>query len=251
MGVRVYKEIENGDKFERLTVICRSTRPACYPHFYWDCQCDCGTFKTVSDNKLKARQVRSCGCLRREVSAIRMRAAARIHGEAVHGQETPEFYTWTSIIARTTNPNCANWARYGALGVTICERWRNSYQTFLADVGRRPSSLHSIDRYPDPFGNYEPGNVRWATAKQQGQNRRNNHLLTINGITKCLSAWEDQYGLPPRILSRRIKYNWPIEKLFSPSRRNAAQPRVESKPVVLTGTITTLPTTTTTKTKGA
>lgn len=233
MGVRVYKQIVVGDRLGRLVVLGPSRKKAVYPHFYWRCLCDCGEVRLATDNKLKRGEIRSCGCLRRETASVNGKNR-RVHGEAIHGQETPEFLTWNSIVSRTTSPSCANWPRYGAIGVTIHPRWRNSFQAFLADVGRRPSDKHSIDRYPDPFGNYEPGNVRWATAKEQGRNRRNNHRLTINGETLCLSEWEERHGLPKRILSRRIKYGWPLESLFlPPSRsnnisRNAAQSKSES-----------------------
>jgi hypothetical protein len=74
--------------------------------------------------------------------------------------------------ARCYYPKASEYARYGGRGITVCDRWRESYEAFLADVGRKPSRAHSIDRFPDVDGNYEPGNVRWATAKEQADNRR-------------------------------------------------------------------------------
>ena len=78
------------------------------------------------------------------------------------------------MLDRCFNPGCKDWHRYGGRGITVCERWRD-YNNFLADMGRKPSPALSIDRYPDNNGNYEPGNCRWATAKQQSANRRNSH----------------------------------------------------------------------------
>jgi hypothetical protein len=85
---------------------------------------------------------------------------------------TPEYQTWANIIKRCTNPKTPNYRYYGGRGIAICSRWRDSFQAFLADMGRRPSPRHSIDRYPNNDGHYEPGNCRWATAKEQRQNQR-------------------------------------------------------------------------------
>lgn len=186
--------------------------------------CDCESRRQVSDNKLKAGEIRSCGCLRRETCGATGKTN-RTHGEAVHGQETPEFQVWQGIIGRTTNPKDPRWRYYGAMGVTVDSRWRESYEMFLADVGRRPSDEHSIDRYPDPNGNYEPSNVRWATAKEQARNRRDNKFLTVNGETHCWAAWEELCGLPKRIIAKRVSQGWPLtEVLLQPSARPKAMP---------------------------
>src|SRR5208337_856030 len=98
----------------------------------------------------------------------------RIHGDALVEMHPfhkhPLFPTWKGMLGRCHDPSQLGYARYGALGVTVCERWRNSFEAFIADMGPKPSSRHaaySIDRYPDPCGNYEPGNCRWATDVEQ------------------------------------------------------------------------------------
>lgn len=93
------------------------------------------------------------------------------NGDAARGRVAPEYHAWKGMIKRCTNKKNRGWPNYGGRGITVCERWRESYLTFLADVGRRPSSKHSLDRIAND-GNYEPGNVRWATRKQQINNRR-------------------------------------------------------------------------------
>jgi len=217
-----HKQIQVGDRFGRLTVYWRSDRKGAGWHFWWDCVCDCGNEKQVSDNKLKSGEVKSCGCLRREACSA-IGKTNRTHGEGVHGQETPEFRAWISMVSRTTNPSDPRWRYYGARGVKVDSRWIGSYETFLADVGRRPSDKHSIDRYPDPNGNYEPRNVRWATPKQQARNRRVNQVLTIGSESHCYSEWEEIKNLPKHIISKRISQGWPLnEELLRPSRRATA-----------------------------
>lgn len=124
----------------------------------WTCLCDCGKRKVIVRSSLTSGHSNSCGCLRN-----------KSNGEANnYKKRSPEYIAWTGIIARCedkTNPN------YGGRGITICPEWRHDYPAFLAHVGRRPSQKHSIDRI-DNNGSYEPGNVRWATAKMQVANRR-------------------------------------------------------------------------------
>lgn len=94
----------------------------------------------------------------------------RIHGHAAGNAETPTYRNWKSMFTRCTNPNAPHFDRYGGRGVSVCERWR-SFANFLEDMGERPSPRHTLDRYPDNDGNYEPGNCRWATMQQQARNR--------------------------------------------------------------------------------
>lgn len=104
--------------------------------------------------------------------------AADTHGNTRHGQSrsaatdkaTPTYRSWVSMLARCNNPKASNYARYGGRGIRVCERW-HSFEVFLADVGERQPGT-TLDRFPDPNGNYEPGNVRWATPKQQAESRR-------------------------------------------------------------------------------
>lgn len=125
---------------------------------------------------------------------------------------TPEYAAWEHIVQRCTNPKCKAWKNYGARGITICGEWRNSFEAFFARVGVRPSPKHSIDRYPDNDGNYEPGNVRWATIQEQSRNRRSNRLITFNGETKCLKDWARSFGVSYQSLQRRLRKNVPFDK---------------------------------------
>lgn len=133
----------------------------------WRCVCDCGAKNAVRASHLKGGISKSCGCLSREVA----RAHATKHGEVINGSRSPEYLAWQSMRSRCRNPNNKRFQEYGGRGIAICERWE-IFENFLADMGRKPSPRHSLDRYPNNDGNYEPGNCRWATATEQNRNRR-------------------------------------------------------------------------------
>jgi hypothetical protein len=174
---------------------------------YWFCQCDCGKRKLIHVCVLRASAI-GCGCRRGEN-----------HGRT----STTEYRIWCGMIQRCTNPNHDAYHRYGGRGVKICERWRQSFSAFLQDMGPRPTPKYSLDRYPKNDGDYEPGNCRWATSKEQGRNTRVNHVVTFNGQTRCLAEWANITGIGEVTLRYRIaKFKWPIEKaLTTPARAKA------------------------------
>jgi len=152
-----------GTRFGRLTVIgmtIRGQRSWCL------CRCDCGGERTIRLSSLRSGDTESCGCIVSETA----RATSLRHGDCI-GKPTTEWVAWKSMHQRCIDPNCENWPRYGGRGITVCERWQ-SFANFLANMGRKPSAAHSLDRYPDNDGNYESGNCRWASASEQARNRR-------------------------------------------------------------------------------
>lgn len=150
--------VKIGDRFGRLLVVADAGRTKARNIIY-NCLCICGNKKTIPSGRLRNGNTRSCGCLLRD----RM---------TVHGLRwTAEYEVWKTMKQRCYNPRNKRFSYYGARGIVVCERWRKSFSDFLADVGLRPSQKHSLDRIKNE-GNYEPGNVRWATAKQQANNRR-------------------------------------------------------------------------------
>lgn len=178
---------------------------------YWMCRCDCGNTKPIGRGALFAG-ADSCGCEGRK----RIGNRQRTHGMT----ESAEYEIWATMIQRCTNPNAINYADYGGRGISVCESWMNSFVEFYAAVGPRPSKQHSIDRYPDPNGNYEPGNVRWATRVEQQRNRRVNRMATIDGETHCVTEWAELKGVPIRRVQSRLKRGWSIEKALSKPARN-------------------------------
>jgi len=130
-------------------------------------------------------------------------------------RDTAEYRCWSRIKARCFNPNVPRFKDYGGRGIKVCDRWLNSYEYFLADMGRRPTDKHSIDRYPDNNGNYEPGNCRWATTEQQMNNRRNSKRLTFAGLTLSVMQWAERTGVRAGTLWGRIQHGWSVERVLT------------------------------------
>lgn len=116
-----------------------------------------------------------------------------------------ELNAWRCAIRRCYDPTDRSYANYGGRGISVCQEWRDSFYLFLQYIGRRPSKWHSLDRWPDQNGNYEPGNVRWATVKEQVRNTRQNHLITVDGETKTLAEWSELTGIDKNTLIRLEK----------------------------------------------
>lgn len=172
-------------------------------------RCECGTEKSIAHYDVDRGATKSCGCLGREAS-IRNGLITK-HGDASGGKCTPEYMCWHSLIQRCCNPNDAGYHRYGGRGITVCGRWLESFSNFLADMGRRPSPAHSIDRIDNHSG-YNADNCRWATRKEQQSNVRNNRILTLNGVSRTLMQWSEATGIPRTALKNRIdEHGWSIE----------------------------------------
>lgn len=158
-----------GHRFGRLLVLERATSVT--RHTRWLCRCDCGETVSVYAHSLRRGFTRSCGCLRREAAREIIEINRGLEPNLIHGMtESPEYRSWCHMKQRCLNPNSIRYERWGGRGIKICPQWLNSFETFYADVGERPSPIHSIDRINND-GNYEPGNVRWATHKEQRNNR--------------------------------------------------------------------------------
>lgn len=189
----------------------------------WICRCDCGNRTSVERGNLASGHTISCGCYRRAMLAAFSEKSVT-HGESRLGAWTPEYRLYASIKARCYNSNTAAYPRYGGRGIRMCQEWLDSFERFLADVGRRPGPAYSLDRYPDNDGNYEPNNVRWATRIQQSLNRRSNHYLTILGQRLTLSQWAEKSGVPARVIYKRILRGWsPADAISLPPKTRKAK----------------------------
>lgn len=160
------------------------------------CRCTCGLEKPVLLIVMK----RGAHC-RKCADALRPRPV----NPGTHRQtRTPTYRSWTSMRRRCDSPCMPSYPRYGGRGITVCDRWRDSFEAFIADMGERPSPDHSLDRI-DNDGNYEPTNCRWATAKEQMRNRHNTHWITAGGETLSLAEWSERTGLPPGVITKRME----------------------------------------------
>ena len=170
-----------GDRYGRLT-ITGAFGPDRHGNKRWVCRCDCGVDTVVTQGHLRTGHTVSCGCYQAELAAAQSATAAshrRTHGHSGR-PKSPTYLAWLNMKSRCTNSNHPTWYLYGGRGITICDEWLHSFETFLRDMGERPPNPEewngrraywSIDRI-DPDGDYEPGNCRWASWSEQRQNQR-------------------------------------------------------------------------------
>lgn len=193
-----------GQRFERLLVLEEGSRGNC-SQIKWRCKCDCGNFVEVLGRSLRAGRTKSCGCYGRESLETRPLK----HGHTTQGRSSKTYQSWEAMINRCSNSNNKYWDNYGGKGISVCDRWKN-FQNFLDDMGLKPDNL-TLDRIDNSKG-YSKENCRWATRTQQNRNKKNNKLITFDGICQPISAWAEQKGLPDYVLRSRIRRGWNLEK---------------------------------------
>jgi len=182
----------------------RSPRQGSYQ--FWFCKCDCGSTATVLANNLVKGNTTSCGC---KSSRVTLKDRVTTHGMT----GSPAYKSWQAMKDRCYRESHIEYKRYGAVGIQVCKRWRNSFENFLQDMGERPDGM-SLER-KDSSKNYSPSNCKWADVYEQANNRRNNRLITCNGVTQTLARWSRQLDIGAATISLRIKRGWSVERALN------------------------------------
>lgn len=189
-----------GDVFGRWTVVTanikRNERWSC------ECSCECGNVGIVRNAKLLSGKSKSCGCLRDENLTTHGATRRCIR------KDSHEYWIWNTIVQRCTNPKVKNWHDYGGRGITVCDRWL-AYENFIYDMGKRPTTGHSIERKDNSAG-YSPENCHWATRPEQARNKRNNRIIELFGRKQHLAGWAREYGIGHTLIISRIKRGWTV-----------------------------------------
>lgn len=193
-----------GDVFGSLTVVERKPRESVTGRYVsaWSCVCSCGNYHYADQSNLVAANVTRCpDCNAKAISERKKK-----HGmTGWKDRKTSKiYYTWQAMKRRCYYEKEARYADYGGRGIKVCEKWIDSFEQFMADVGLPPTPDHTIERINND-GNYEPQNVRWATKIEQGNNKRNNHMMTKDGRTQTMSEWCRELGLSYSVVKMRLR----------------------------------------------
>lgn len=193
-----------GQQFHYWTVASRAgTMEGKAKKALWNCVCKCGTERVISGGDLRNGHSKSCGCYQKEVAS---------EVNSTHGmRQTKEYAIWCAMMTRCTNSNAVNYANYGGRGIKVCDRWQ-SFENFYADMG--DANGLTLDRI-DVNGNYEPSNCRWATRKEQGNNKRNNRVIEFEGKRLTAMQWSEATGIGEATIRKRIRLGWPAEKTLT------------------------------------
>ena len=203
-----------GQRYGRLTAlkVCGKTE---YGQTQWECECDCGNKIFVGIGNLRSGHTKSCGCLSREKSSEIGKRNLK------HGESFSRIYgIYSNILNRCLVHTSKDYKKYGGRGITVCEEWKKSYETFRdwALANGYKDSL-SIDRI-DNNGPYAPWNCRWTTAKVQQNNTRFNRVITYNGETHTLAQWSEITRINYYTLWSRLKNGWSVEKALTTQMKN-------------------------------
>jgi hypothetical protein len=209
-----------GQTFGRLRVVSRAPNIGAFAA--WACECECGNPSVVTGSRLRRGITRSCGCLAAELSAQRGAIRLRKHGHV----GSAEYNIWQGIVQRCTNPKNPDYPKYGGAGIGLHGAWRDSFEVFLGCVGPRPSTRHSIDRFPNKHGGYEPGNVRWATPQQQSNNRTDNASLTLGDETHTIAEWSRLRRIPASTIRKRLACGRSIAESLTPLEQRVLEGRL-------------------------
>lgn len=198
-------QINIGTKFGRWEVISKPEKID--RHVCLTCKCECGTTRSVRISRLNAGTSKSCGCLVIDLLTT--------HGHTAKStrKDSHEYWIWNMVVQRCTNPNVKNWNDYGGRGITVCESWLK-FEQFFADMGKRPTTKHSLERIDNNAG-YHKDNCVWATRMEQAKNKRNNRVLTVGGASKHLAEWAREFCVDHTLIIERMKRGWSAERAIT------------------------------------
>lgn len=191
-----------GKKFGRLLVVSFSDKNRGGSRFL--CKCDCGNERIVYEHNLRSGCTKSCGCLAKEQTIKRLTT----HGHKAN-RETPTYRAWTNMVARCGNPSHQSYKYYGARGIAVDPRWLE-FANFLSDMGERPHGK-TLDRRDNSKG-YSPDNCRWATRKEQENNKRTSKFVHYRGESLTVANLSEKTGVPYKKLWKRLKAGWSVEE---------------------------------------
>ena len=206
-----------GKRFGRLTVVAETQSRK--GRAMWICRCDCGQLTTVYGVNLRNGNTRSCGCLHKESLESVTKDINTKHGMC--GSRI--YRIWLHMKERCTNPNCKSYANYGGRGVKVCNEWSSNFQKFYDWSLMNGYEEHLTIERIDVNGNYEPSNCRWATMKEQANNKRNTVFITHNEITLPITEWAKVVGINYRTLKTRYSSGDRSPEIFRPVKKGEAK----------------------------
>ena len=199
-----------GLKFGRWTVLEFAGQDS-MRKTYWMCRCDCGAVRKVGSRHLRGGNSRSCGCLTVDTGRQRIK-----HGHHRTGRQTPEYNTWCNMKRRCHDPKNHRYADWGGRGIVVCDKWKNDFAAFLADMGPKPPN-GSLDRI-DNDGPYAPENCRWTNAFEQRRNRRVD-AIAHKGKSMTVGEWARELGMWPSTIHRRLDAGWSVHRALTTPRK--------------------------------
>ena len=203
-----FRENLTGKKFNKLTVIEFAYNKK--GRTYWKCKCDCGNIAIVEAYKLKMRHTKACGCLG-EYNRKHLYKYSIKH----QMMNTRLYRTWQNMKRRCDTPSTNSYKNNVGRGIKVCNEWKNDFISFynwaMANGYRDDLTIDRID----VNGNYEPSNCRWATSKEQSNNKRNNYYIEFNGEKHTITEWAERAKIKRETIKYRIQHNYPLNKVFS------------------------------------
>lgn len=175
-----------------------------------ECACACGQVVDVVFHAIVSGNTKSCGCWRRQITG----ELSRKHGHCSRLKPTRVWMCWRNMLSRCLNTKNREYNNYGGRGITVCDSWRDSFAAFLADMGDCPTARHTIERI-DNNASYCKENCKWATPAEQNRNKRTNHFLSLNGVTRTLVDWAAIIGIRHATLRERLENGWTIEQALT------------------------------------